>query len=409
MTVKTISQKFSKGPVLIGLMSLLPAVASSQTGTFESLAVGAGNTSPAVPDGGAVVGPSNVASEDAKYSLMVGSENFLSGSESVVFGNKSSLSGRNSFSVGSFNTLASATNSFSVGSINSASGQNVMTLGTGLINTRDYSIVLGKYNQDKAGLLFSIGSGTSSFRRNAFEVTTAGVVSIPGTLLVGGQPVLNQSFFSASQLALGAGSSSVANSFSIGNAAIASREGALALGNESVASGLRSVAMATGEAKGEASLAVGRDAVAHGTGAIALGGSSEAFANYATAMGSGKAIGFSSFANGSNVYANTRAEVALGANNIRAVQNVYGWVETDPIFSIGNSETRFVQSNAITIRKNGETTLTNKFWNPSEPLAVNTADNASGSRALVVEGHTLLKGEVILESAQGDISMGAFQ
>ena len=70
----------------------------------------------------------------------------------------------------------------------------------------------------------------------------------------------------------------------------------------------------------------------------------------------------------------------------------------------------FETSNAITTLKNGQTTLTNKAWkaNPSAPLADPDPTTDSGGNALVVEGHTVLKGKVVIEQVQGDISMGIY-
>jgi hypothetical protein len=71
-------------------------------------------------------------------------------------------------------------------------------------------------------------------------------------------------------------------------------------------------------------------------------------------------------------------------------------------------------SNAITTLKNGQTTLTNKAWLNRDSGTSATADPSSattdsGGEALVVEGHTRLKGKVIIEQPQGDISMGIYQ
>jgi hypothetical protein len=44
----------------------------------------------------------------------------------------------------------------------------------------------------------------------------------------------------------------------------------------------------------------------------------------------------------------------------------------------------------------------------STPLADPAATTDSGGEALVVEGHTRLKGKVIIEQPQGDISMGIY-
>lgn len=426
---------------MVGLASLSSGLVSAQTTTFNRLSVGEQNS--LTQDGSAAVGQSN--SVEASHSFGGGVGNRVGGEMSFAFGQNQTVLGAVSGAIGFANSVgldsASAPTTatslamgrfnqvfgkynIALGSNNSIGGNSILALGFGLTATHDNAVVVGRYNEDKAGLVFSVGSGSSdTSRMNAFEVDSKGNVFIPGNLVVGGQVTgvgsttknvtfanqVEQALGTYDSLAIGSGSSAVNQAFAVGINATASREGSLAFGEGSIASGLRAVALATGEARGEASLAVGRDAVAHGTGAIALGGSSEAFANYATAMGSGKAVGFSSFANGSNVYANTRAEVALGANNIRANVNLWGWVETDPIFSIGNSETRFVQSNAITILKNGKTTLTSKFWNRAQPTAAVTRADGSEGMALEVDGHARFNGKVIFSEPQGDISMGFYR
>ena len=68
----------------------------------------------------------------------------------------------------------------------------------------------------------------------------------------------------------------------------------------------------------------------------------------------------------------------------------------------------------MTILKNGQTTLSNKAWVNRDPNLVSATEDPSpettdsGGNALVVEGHTVMKGKVIIEEVQGDISMGAF-
>ena len=84
------------------------------------------------------------------------------------------------------------------------------------------------------------------------------------------------------------------------------------------------------------------------------------------------------------------------------------YAENNPALVFGNGSSS-ARSNAIVTLKNGETTLTNKSWNPADPLVAPTTANMSEGRALVVEGHAVLKGKVILEVAQGDISMGIYE
>ena len=54
--------------------------------------------------------------------------------------------------------------------------------------------------------------------------------------------------------------------------------------------------------------------------------------------------------------------------------------------------------------------LTNKAWraNPSAPLAEPDLTTDSGGNALVAEGHTVLKGKVIIEQAKGDVAIGIY-
>ena len=89
-------------------------------------------------------------------------------------------------------------------------------------------------------------------------------------------------------------------------------------------------------------------------------------------------------------------------------------MESDPLFEVGNGSAprggqeppSTTRSNAITTLKNGQTTLTNKAWK-ADPNVAPTEDNSYG-RALVVEGNTVLNGNVTIAVPQGDISMGIY-
>ncbi len=52
--------------------------------------------------------------------------------------------------------------------------------GIGLIGTEQYQTILGKYNENKTGIIFAVGVGTSDTnRKNAITVNSDGSVSIP--------------------------------------------------------------------------------------------------------------------------------------------------------------------------------------------------------------------------------------
>lgn len=63
--------------------------------------------------------------------------------------------------------------------------------------------------------------------------------------------------------------------------------------------------------------------------------------------------------------------------------------------------------------KNGQTTLTNKAWKRRDVNTVSATEDPStettysDGNALVVDGHTVLNGKVLISEPQGDISMGA--
>jgi hypothetical protein len=115
-----------------------------------------------------------------------------------------------------------------------------------------------------------------------------------------------------------------------------------------------------------------------------------------------------------SAYATTMGSYNLSSGSAISSLNDTSWLEESPLFELGNGNPTAAYlgraSNAITTLKNGRTTLTNKEWkiHSEAPLADPDASTDSGGDALVVEGHTRLRGKVIIEQAQGDISMGIY-
>lgn len=93
----------------------------------------------------------------------------------------------------------------------------------------------------------------------------------------------------------------------------------------------------------------------------------------------------------------------------------------DGLFRLGNGHgnTSSTRSDALTVLKNGQTKLTNKYWRmsmdttPGDPnVALSDppiSETDSGGNALVVDGHTVLNGKVIISVPQGDIFMGIYE
>lgn len=307
--------------------------------------------------------------------------------------------------------------------------QNSIVIGTGAIGEGANTTVIGSSNTVSTHLYGTVNA--SAFTINHSPVITPSYGQ--NSVLTGGATLAIGTHASATQQ----------DAIAIGTDTQALGWGSIALGNNSYCADIAtesiamtggratncfSMAAGYGEANGELSMAFGLG-LADGTSSIALGGFDWRVSNYpgnhsmgdnsVTLGGVGnQAMGFSSFAAGFWTKALTPYSVALGSLNHGLGTRTDTWVETDPLFELGNGiaprsydePAASNRSNAITTLKNGQTTLTNKEWkaNAPDPLADPDSSNDSGGEALVVEGHTRLRGKVIIEQAQGDISMGIY-
>jgi len=118
---------------------------------------------------------------------------------------------------------------------------------------------------------------------------------------------------------------------------------------------------------------------------------------------------------GWGVSAKARCETALGNYNIEtSTQSQIGIDGLNGLFRVGNGTATTTRSDALTTLWNGQTTLTNKEWkanvtaNPTQLLVDPPSTTDSGGNALVVDGHTILNGKVVISVPQGDISMGIY-
>ena len=379
---------------------------------------------------------------------------------------------------GSFNTALGlgALRFNSTGGNNVAIGSNAGFLaasGGTFMDTASNSIYIGAdsrgySNQDNNSIVIgasAIGEGANTTvignpnttKTHLFGTVNASTVNA-SAITVNNSPVLTQSYGASNTLSGGAllsigeySSASQSNSIAIGASAAASGASSIALGSSSrceatagcsiamtggVTTEEYSLAAGYGRAEGKLSVAIGT-AVARGASSIAIGGYDWTFPNWPTNQSTGDnsttfggvgnhAIGFSSMATGFWTKASAAYSSALGSLNCGLATNATEWVETDPLFELGNGQAvrssqepdASMRSNAITTLKNGQTTLTNKAWNADHSVAA-SPENSNG-QALVVEGHSVLKGnttiqgntvlngQVTIAVPQGDISMGIY-
>jgi hypothetical protein len=197
-----------------------------------------------------------------------------------------------------------------------------------------------------------------------------------------------------------------ASAVEIGQNAQARQIQTVAIGSGAVASGGQASAIGYGAtASGFMSSATAYDATASGSNSSANGIHSQATGDFTTANGGfSVANGSYATANAYNAIANGEYSVAAGANSTAAgfYQFVIGrynaqqadtvantWTATDDLFQIGNGTDATHTSNALTVKKNGDTT-------------VNGALTATG---------TLTAAKLIVQHVdpQGDLDMGSFQ
>ncbi|MGH1363741.1 MAG: tail fiber domain-containing protein [Calditrichia bacterium] len=146
--------------------------------------------------------------------------------------------------------------------------------------------------------------------------------------------------------------------------------GATAMGRDTEAG--NSYAFASGffsNSDGLYSTAMGFNTDARGTGSTAMGYSSDAEENYSVSIGYfSNANAIYSTAFGNNTEANSYNSLAIGRYNVGAGSST-SWIDSDPLFEIGNGSSSTNRANAMTILKNGNVGIGNTF--PTEPLTVN--------------------------------------
>lgn len=166
------------------------------------------------------------------------------------------------------------------------------------------------------------------------------------------------------------------NSFAAGWDVTASGNHAVAMGKGSTATGSNSVALGLNStAKGFYSFANGQNVEALGEGSFATGLSTEAAGMQSFAAGyNTRAVGQLSFAMGSGIV--SRGYVAaFGRYNDTITGSSVGWINTDPLFMIGNGSDNNNRSNALLVTKNGNMSIGGRM--PAARLHIEGGSDAS--------------------------------
>ena len=379
-------------------------------------------------------GGSNTASGSyALYTNTTGYSNTALGNYALC----SNILGSNNVAVGTNAAFYQANGSTAL--TNSQSSIYIGAYVKGKDNNDSNSIVIGSKAVGEGANTTVIGNSATT-KTHLYGELVADTATIRGYPVLTTQSGTSSSLTNSATLALGnSASASQQGAIAIGQYSNASTYSALALGDFSYAGGNYAVAIQAGFATGEASfaanwgcaggdyslaLAVGQ---ARGFASVAIGGLNNTTWQSNCAMGIGSvalggqnnlASGAYAYALGSKLTSSSAYCFSVGSQNLSASYPItpigeIGWVEESTLLEVGNGNpdaASFETSNAITTLKNGQTTLTNKAWkaNTTAPLADPGPTTDSGGNALVVEGHTVLKGKVVIEQAQGDIAMGIY-
>jgi hypothetical protein len=165
------------------------------------------------------------------------------------------------------------------------------------------------------------------------------------------------------------------NSFAAGWDVVASNSHAVAIGEGNKAIGSNSVALGLNStANGFYSFTVGQNTRSGGEGSFATGLSTEALGLQSFAAGNDtRASGQSSFAMGSGIV--SRAYVAAFGRYNDTISASGGWVDTDPLFMLGNGSSNATRSNALLVTKEGNMTIGGRI--PVTKLHIEGGSDAS--------------------------------
>jgi hypothetical protein len=327
----------------------------------------------------------------------VGENSFSSGFESRAQGDYSQALGYKAIASGHYSTAigknaeAIGVNSFAAGDSAIAANPNSYAFGLGALASGDGSVAIG--SRGKIGLE-QITVNTVASGNNSFAAGLGAQATQPNTVAIGFGSSSTNSFAVALGLEAKASGSS---SFSTGHKSEATATNAVAMGSLAKASAAGSVAIGSSvTASAKSAVSMGQNSNASGMFSVALGYSDTASRIGSAAIGYGaKATGDYAVATGLATEARSLYSFVAGAYNM-IEGNPSDWVDTDPIFVIGNGTNGSNRSNAFTVLKNGDIQITGK-------LRAKSIYNTDGE-SYILNDHN--NGNVSLSALGGDLYLG---
>lgn len=314
---------------------------------------------------------------------------------------------------------------FSAGHNASAFADSSMAIGEGVVATKPYQIVIGKYNDQDTNALFVVGAGESDInRKNAIEIDALGNVTIDSLNLPQTTRAWNIGSGEDSAELPGGSVASGKNAVAGGLDTTASGDFSITAGRDTTASGEASVAFGTGTlASADEAVAFGSNGTASGRASFVYGHRNIASGNYSFAGGWGSgALGQNSFASGFYANASSNCSAAFGnrtqangrycfaANNNTATTNEsesafgqFNKVNNNQIFSIGIGTSESSRENALEVYLSGEVNIPNlrgyvrtDLLRTNEDLrsvSLGFGATATGEDSIAVGRHTYASGD----------------
>ena len=294
----------------------------------------------------------------------------------------------NNLSLG-YGASAPGASSTALGAYSRAQGDYSTALSFGAQATKPYAVALGNN---------SAATGVQATALGANSAATGDLATTLGYGSVASGPYANAIGYGSRATgvvanALGAYSKAYGDySVTLGDNSTADAAHAAALGTYSYAHGDYSVAQAfCSAATGNLSSALGAYSIASNTATVALGTYSTASGYSAISMGGGSvASGAYSASIGGNTVADGFFQTVVGIYNLTG-GSPNNWVPTEDLFTVGNGWDNNHRSNAFSVKKNGDATVSGTLTVPTKIVA----SNVTVSGALLIQ-------------PQGDLPMGDF-
>ena len=260
--------------------------------------------------------------------------------------------------------------------------------------------------------LLSLGSGASATGLNSVAMGSGPTASGQCAVALGADTTASAAYATA----FGMGSQATGfESIAGGHESDATSTASVALGYQSHADGDCSIAFGIWTcAAGACSFAAGSSCQASNDNTTAIGNQAGTWGAESTALGSYNwALGDGSMALGYSTTAEAKSQTVVGQFNkleltypqYDYVQMAHEWNPDDALFTIGNGTDVNHSSNALVVKKSGDTTVYGKLTVSGSAAGIVVTGTMDPATGIVVSSGT---NALMLVPQQGDLSMGEF-